>query len=104
MGDPTREEIDAKLESLEHRLETKLVRIESKLDRIFDRIDFIGQQAVDAKTAAQEASRAASGVKWNIMFAALGTIGVLFAAWAIWAQGIEMVSTLFSAQTTVIKQ
>lgn len=95
MADPTREEYDAKLEAVEARLDAKLVGIDGKLDRLVDRIETVVTQSRDAKDSADKALAAASSMKWNILATALGVVAVLFAAWAIWAQGIEMVSGLF---------
>lgn len=91
MADPTREEYDAKLEAVEARLETRLMGIDGKLDRLFDRVDYAANQAREARSAA-------TNIKWNILFTAIGSIAVLFAAFALWAQGVEMVGALLSAK------
>ena len=94
MADPTREEYDAKLGTVEARLDARLVGIDGKLDRLFDRVEVSVEQSKEAKAAAEGAKAAASQTKWNILFTAIGALAVLFAAWAIWAQGVEMVGTL----------
>lgn len=94
MSDPTREEFDAKLEATEARLETRLVSIDGKLERLFDRVEESVRTSHRAEDAAIRAALAASSMKWNIFFTALGTIGVLFAAWAIWMQGMEMIGSI----------
>lgn len=103
MSDPTREEFDAKLEATEARLETRLVSIDGKLDRLFDRVEEsvrTSHRTEDAshraENAAIDAWKAASNVKWNILFTALGTIGLIIAIWAVWTQGIEMIGTILS--------
>ncbi len=96
MSDPTREEYDAKLEAVEARLETRLVSIDGKLDRLFDKVELAVGQSAEARTAANDARKAATEIKWHIIFTALATLGILLAAWAIWAQGVEMVGTLLS--------
>ena len=87
MSEPTREEFDAKLMATEERLNGHLVAIDGKLDRLFDRVEV----AVRESTAARQA---ALNIKWNILFTALGAVGLMYAAWALWAQGIEMMSAL----------
>ena len=87
VSEPTREEFDAKLMATEERLNGRLVAIDGKLDRLFDRVGVVLEQSTAAR-------QAASNIKWNILFTALGTVGLLFAAWALWAQGIEMMSEL----------
>ncbi len=98
MAEPTREEYDAKLEATEARLQTFLVGLDGKLDRVLDRLNVVGEEAHDARTAAYEARNAAANVKWNILFAALGSIALMLAVWAIWTQGMEMIGTLLSAK------
>lgn len=100
MSEPTREEMDAKLEAVEARLETRLVSIESKLDRVFDRVQVSVEQSKEAKAAAEGARTAAAQTKWNILFTAVGVLTVLLAAWAIWMQGMEMIGTLLSAKSS----
>lgn len=73
MSTPSREEIDAKLALVEARIETRLVSMDSKMDLILDRV------AIGTATA-ERAERAASNIKWNVLFAALGTLGVILAA------------------------
>ena len=96
MSDPTREEYDAKLEAVEARLGTSLVKIDGKLDRLFDRVDESVRTSHRAEDAANAARVAASNVKWNILITALAVVGVMFAAWALWSQGIEMIGTILS--------
>ena len=93
---PSRGEVNAKLEAVEARLDGKLVTIDVKLDRLFDRVEAAVQASEKAETAAGEAQRSASNVKWNIVATAIGVIAILFAAWAIWSQGVEMVAGLFN--------
>lgn len=83
MTDPTREEMDAKLDAVEARLETRLTSIDGKLDRLFDNVNYVARTATEAKNAADKAHDAASNIKWNILFTALGVLGVIVAMWAI---------------------
>ena len=95
MGDITREEMDAKLEAVEARLETRLVSMDAKLDNLLSEIRRVGETAMDAKHAASEAKTAASAIKWNVFFAALGGIGItaslVVAFWAIGWQIADIV-------------
>jgi len=93
VADLTREEMVVRIEAVEARVETKFVIIDGKLDRLFDRVETGINFSRDAKTAA-------SNIKWNIIFTALAVIGIMFAAWALWAQGVEMVSGIFEAVST----
>lgn len=87
MSDVTREEMDAKLQATEARLETRLVSMDAKLDNLLNEVRRVGDIARDAKDAASEAKAAASSIKWNVLFAALGGIGIsaslVIAFWAI---------------------
>lgn len=106
MVGPTREEIDAKLAAVEARVEAKLVGIDGKLDRIVDqiassvfatnqKIDLLSEKVSNAGDDAREAKKAAGDIKWHVLYTALGVVAVIFAMWAVWAQGIEMVAGLF---------
>ncbi|WP_323795023.1 hypothetical protein [Nisaea sp.] len=106
MVGPTREEIDAKLAAVEARVEAKLVGIDGKLDRIVDqiansvsatnqKIDLLSEKVSTAGDDAREAKKAAGDIKWHVLYTALGVVAVIFAMWAVWAQGIEMVAGLF---------
>lgn len=108
VADPTREEIDAKLAAVEARLETKLVGIDGKLDRLADQItmssssvtsklETVAEQTKDARDSARQAQSAASGIKWHIIYTAIGVIAIIVAMWGIWTQGIEMVTGLVGA-------
>lgn len=46
---------------------------------------------------------AATNTKWNIIATAIGVVGVLFAAWAIWGQGIEMVASILNSAGSISK-
>ena len=98
---PSREEVAAKLESVEARVDSKLVLIDSKLDRLFDFVkDHMAasiQASERAEKAANEAKQSASSIKWHILFTAIGILGVLYATWAIWSQGMELVVGLLGA-------
>jgi len=97
MSDQTQELVDAKLATVEAKLESRLVGIEGKLDRMFDRLDVVARDATEAKDAANRASVAVLNIKWHILFAALGTLGLLLAAWALWAQGVDMMSGFYES-------
>lgn len=84
MSDVSREEIDARLEAVEARLETRLVSMESKMDLILNEVRHVGDTAIEAKAAA-------SNIKWNVLFTALGTVGVIGAViLAMWAVGYQI--------------
>jgi hypothetical protein len=94
---------DKKIELAEQRIETRLVAIESKLDRVLDRLNAAveaseraGRSAERAEERADEARRAAGTVLWNIVVTGLAVAGILFVAWALWAQGVQMVADLVS--------
>ena len=103
---PSREEIDSKLAAVEARLDSKLATIDGKLDRLFDRVDVAIEASKDAKgaakeakSAAEDAGRSASNIKWNVLFTGIGVAAVLIAAWAVWAQGMELVAGIIGAST-----
>lgn len=95
--DNSDELIDAKIRVSELTVMNALEKIDSKIDRLSDRVEISVEQSRDAKAAADRAQQAASSTKWNVLATAIGVIAILFAAWAIWAQGIEMVSGIFNA-------
>ena len=84
---PSREEVNAKLEAAEARLETKLVTMDAKLDNIANRVEA-------GIELSKEAKKAASSMKWNILFTAIGVIGVMVAIYALSTQAMEFVTTL----------
>jgi hypothetical protein len=112
-----REEADAKFEALEARLETRLTQLDSKIEQRFLTLDTkIDQRflTLDAKidTAvlglnskfevmlqeirhvgeiSVEARAAARSLKWNMLFASLGTLGVtLSMVFALWTVGYQI--------------
>lgn len=108
MVEPTREEYDAKLAATEARLETHLTAIDGKLDSLVERIEgkftrledqllTLSAQTAEAKDASYRARDAAGNVKWNIAFTALAVIAVIVSMWAIWAQGVEMITGIVGA-------
>jgi len=105
VSDSDSEKTDLKIQIVEQRLEIKLVSIDAKLDRLFEKMISIGEKSEEAKDAAKEAKTAAEGaraaagnMKWNIAFAVLGTLAIIFAMWGIWAQGIEMLGGLLGGK------
>ena len=112
---PSREEVNAKLEAVEARLDGKLTSIEGKLDRLGDqmvafntiggeRFEHLSREVGSARDAAERAATSASNVKWNIFFTALGVVATLFAAWMIWSEGMEMIATILGASGGEIDQ
>ena len=97
MAEPTREEIVARIEASEARVEARLTGLDGKLDRLFDRVEVAITEANRAGGLAEDARKAALSTKWNILFTALGVVAVLVAAFALWAQGVEMVSGILGA-------
>lgn len=83
MGEVTREEIDAKLETIEARLETRLVSMDAKLDKVLDRLDLVAADAKEAKTEARSARNAAGGLIWNFAFVAFAAVAILIAVYAL---------------------
>jgi hypothetical protein len=105
-----REEADAKFEALEARLETRLTQLDSKIEQRFMTLDtavlalnskidckfelllqeirHVGEIAVEARTAARS-------IKWNMLFASLGTLGVtmsmLFGLWTVGYQIADLI-------------
>jgi hypothetical protein len=90
-----RPEADAKFEALEARLETRLTQLDSKIEQRFLTLDTKIETAVlglnskiDSKfelmlqeirhvgDISVEARAAARSIKWNMLFASLGTLGV----------------------------
>lgn len=81
---PTRAELDAKLEAVEARLETKLVSMDGKLDALLNEIRHVGKSADDAR-------RAASNIKWSVLFTAVGAVAIVVASiYALWALGYQI--------------
>jgi hypothetical protein len=105
-----REEADAKFEALEARLETRLTQLDSKIEQRFLTLDgkletavfqlnskidskfelmlqeirYVGEVSVEARTAARS-------IKWNMLFASLGTLGVtLSMVFALWTVGYQI--------------
>jgi hypothetical protein len=109
-----REEADAKFEALEARLETRLTQLDSKIEQRFLTLDTKIETAVlglnskiDSKfelmlqeirhvgEIAVEARTAALSIKWNMLFASLGTLGVtmsmLFGLWMVGYQIADLI-------------
>lgn len=98
---PSREEINARLEAVEARLDGKLASMDGKLDRLADQMGFISKEigllsreVESARVAAESAESASTSTKWNILFTGLTVGAILLAAFALWAQGVEMVTGL----------
>lgn len=94
---PSREEVNAKLEAVEARLDTKLANISADLKVLLVKTD----QSINAAT---EAKKAASNVKWNILFTALATLGVVVTVIiAFNSIGYTVLSLIKQSQETVIQ-
>ena len=84
---PSREEVDAKLETQSAKMEAALARIDGRLDRMADRIE-IGIES------SQRAEQAARTIKWNILATAVGVTAVVVAVLMFWMQGMELIVSL----------
>ena len=102
---PSREEVNAKLEAVEARLETRLVKMDTKLDVIVDRLQTSAAASNDLreelkdtkrelKNDLMETKKAASTIKWNILFTGLAVAGVMVAVFSLWTQGMEFISNM----------
>jgi hypothetical protein len=101
-----REETDAKFEALEARLETRLTQLDSKIEQRFltlnmkidtailglnSKFDLMLQEIRHVGEIAVEARTAARSIKWNMLFASLGTLGVtLSMVFALWTVGYQI--------------
>lgn len=92
MSDITREEIAARIEASEARVETRLTSIDAKLDRVLDQVNNAMTASLRAEAAAESAKSAATATKWNILFTALGTIGVILAVGALVIAGMDFIT------------
>ena len=73
--------LDAKLESVVFQLNSK---IDSKFDLMLLEIRHVGEIAIEARTAARS-------IKWNMLFASLGTLGItLSMVFALWTVGYQI--------------
>jgi hypothetical protein len=116
-----REEADAKFEALEARLETRLTQLDSKIEQRFltldtkidqrfvtldskidaavlglnSKFDLLLQEIRHVGEISVEARAAARSIKWNMLFASLGTLGVtmtmLFGLWAVGYQIADLI-------------
>lgn len=99
MDTETKRYVDAKVEAVSAKNDARFAEVMTGLTGISDRLDLQKSLLNDTKSAADEArgaadqaKNAAASTKWNILATALAVVGVLFASWAIWAQGIEMIT------------
>ena len=107
MTDEMRDKLyDTKLQLVEQRIETRLIGIEAKIEKILDRVDAssrFSQRAEEAANRAEEradqARSAALNTRWNIFATALGMLAVLFAAWAVWTSGMQLIADLVQRAT-----
>ncbi len=91
---PSRGEVNAKIETIEARLDAKLAAINGKIDRMFERLQDVISAAERAEKAANAAQESSAKIKWNILFTAVGVAAVMLATWNIWVQGMELVAGL----------
>lgn len=105
MSNVSREEIAARIDAseantrtaiadLRGEIRTNQIEIKSLIENVATEVKQSKAASEKAETAADDAKKAAGDIKWNILFAALGTLGILLAAWAIWVQGMELVGGL----------
>lgn len=108
---PTREEMHAKLEATEARLDKSLTEVLSGIDNIRSQVDSQGKiltgrfntlegKVGEATSAAKEAKASASTIKWNILFTGLTVAALLFAAFALWTQAVEMTTGIMGTQNS----
>jgi hypothetical protein len=80
--------IDAKFLSLDMKIDAAVLALNSKFDLLFQELRHVGQIATEARSAARN-------IKWNMLFASLGTLGVtmsiLFGLWAVGYQIADLV-------------
>ena len=90
MANPTREEFDARLEAVYNKMEASEERLRGELKGMDSKLDVLLVRTQDALDASREAKSAASSIKWNIIFTALGVLAVMLAVWGIWEQAVSM--------------
>jgi hypothetical protein len=80
--------IDQRFLTLDSKIDTAVLKIDSKFDLLLQEIRHVGEIAIEARTAARN-------IKWNMLFASLGTLGVtmsiLFGLWTIGYQIADLI-------------
>lgn len=102
-GPGWKEYIDAQDEKTRAQNDARFAEVMAGISGVGDRLDLQRNLLADTKAAADEAKGAAeqamvaaSNTKWNILATALAVVGILFAAWALWAQGVEMITGILT--------
>ena len=97
MDNHTKDYVDANLRAVKAENDKRFSEVMNGITLIGDRLDLQKGLLLETKQSAEDAKSASSSTKWNILATALAVIGILFTAWAIWAQGIEIVTGMFNA-------
>jgi len=83
MSDPTREEIDAKLDVISAQTDAKFERVLGEMRtanaEIIGKLSVIGSQVESTKKAAEEASARTIATRWQVFFMVLGLFGATIA-------------------------
>jgi hypothetical protein len=80
MTDPTREEIDAKIEASEARTDTKMAHLEGKIDLVISKLDSSISETRQMRADVKDDSRATRANQWVIFF---GLAGIIIASLAL---------------------
>lgn len=94
----TQRYVDKSMEAVKAQNDGRFSEVMSSLTLIGDRLDIQKSMLIDTKNSADEAKASSASMKWNIVATALAVLGVLYASWAIWAQGIEMTTAIMATQ------
>jgi len=110
MGDPTREEFDAKLAAAEARTQTLFTRIDGKIDRLSDSVARLGNEVSDSRKEVAESRREwrqeANSLRWWMAGTGLvvlfGVIGSVVGILAYGLSSLELGMRSAPAQISVV--
>lgn len=95
MPNPTREEIDAKLEAVEARTETRLAQMDGKIDRVLDAVGNLTTAVATNRTESKEDARL---TRWSIVGLAVGALALALASQANLLSAFQTNIALHTAQ------
>jgi hypothetical protein len=101
----TERHIDTKVEAVKAQNDARFAEVLAGIDKVNSNLSAFGEivrvklDAIDGdmksvKVSAQRTEDTARNTRWNIAVTGLTVFGMLLAAWAIWVQGMELITSL----------
>ena len=97
MSDVTREEMNARFETVEARLETKLVSLDAKMDLMIEKFTHVQADVRESKESSRLALSATAGVKYTVIGMGVALVVAVVAVLAFGLQVADFMTNFFTS-------